>query len=111
MKMVIAFIQPFMAPDVVHALHRVPGLTGATFTDVKGFGRGRPTDSPTAEVLYGTADKVRIEVVVPEDLEDVVAEAIREAARTGNRGDGKIYVLPVDRAVRIATGEEGNVAV
>ncbi len=111
MKMVIAFIQPFMAPDVVHALHRVPGLTGATFTDVKGFGRGRPTDSPTAEVLYGTADKVRIEVVVPEDLEDVVAEAIREAARTGNRGDGKIYVLPVERAVRIATAEEGDDAV
>lgn len=108
MKMVIAFIQPFMAQDVVHALHRVPGLSGATFTDVKGFGRGRPTDTPTAEVLYGTADKVRIEVAVPEDLEDVVVEAIREAARTGNRGDGKIYVLPVERAVRIATAEEGD---
>lgn len=111
MRMVIAFVQPFMAPDVVGALHRVPGLTGATFTDVEGFGRGRPTESPTAEVLYGTAAKVRIEVVVPEALEDVVVRAIREAAHTGNRGDGKIYVLPVDRAVRIASGEEGDAAV
>jgi len=111
MKMVIAFIQPFMAPDVVLALHRVPGLTGATFTDVKGFGRGRPTDSPTSEVLFGTADRIRIEVAVPADCEQVVVRAIQEAAHTGNRGDGKIYVLPVDRAVRIATGEEGDAGV
>lgn len=111
MKMVIAFIQPFMAPDVVHALHRVPGLTGATFTDVKGFGRGRPTDQPSSEVLLGTADRVRVEVVVHEDVEDAVVRAIGEAAHTGNRGDGKIYVLAVDRAVRIATAEEGDHAV
>lgn len=111
MKMVIAVIQPFMAPDVVRALHRVPGLTGATFTDVKGFGRGRPTDQPSSEVLLGTADRVRVEVVVHDDLEDVVAHAIRQAAHTGKRGDGKIYVLPVNRAVRIATAEEGDDAV
>ena len=111
MKMVIAFVQPFMAPEVVLALHQVPGLTGATFTDVKGFGRGRSTDSPTAEVLYGAADKVRIEVVVHEELSDVVVRAIRQAAHTGNRGDGKIYVLSVDRAVRIATADEGDEAV
>jgi nitrogen regulatory protein PII len=111
MKIVIAFIQPFMARDVMRALHGVPGLTGATFTDVKGFGRGRPTESPTAEVLLGTAQRIRIEVAVPENLEEEVVHAIREAAHTGNRGVGKIYVLPVDRAVRIATGEEGNAAV
>lgn len=111
MKQIIAFVQPFMATDVVHALHQVPGLTGATFTDVKGFGRGRPTDVPTAEVLYGTAAKVRVEVVVHDELADAVVDAIREAAHTGKRGDGKIYVLPVDRAVRVATGEEGDDAV
>ena len=111
MRMVIAFVQPFMAPQVVGALHQVPGLTGATFTDAHGFGRGRPTDAPTSEVLYGTAAKVRIEVMVRDDLEEVVVRAIREAAHTGNRGDGKIYVLPVARALRIATDEEGDEAV
>ena len=111
MRMVIAFVQPFMAPQVVSALHQVPGLTGATFTDVKGFGRGQPTDAPTSEVLYGTATKVRIEVMVRDDLEAAVVRAIREAAHTGNRGDGKVYVLPVARALRIATGEEGDEAV
>jgi len=107
MKMVIAFIQPFMAQQVVHALHRVPGLTGASFTEVKGVGRGRPTDAPSAEALYGTSNKVRVEVMVREDIADAVVRALHEGAQTGKRGDGKIYVLPVERAVRIATGEEG----
>lgn len=108
MKMVIAFVQQFMAPHVVAALHQVPGLTGATFTDVRGFGRGRTTDTPDPELLYGTVEKVRVEVMVRDDMESAVVHAIREAGHTGNRGDGKIYVLPVDRAVRIATGEEGH---
>lgn len=108
MKMVIAFVQQFMAPQVIAVLHQVPELTGATFTDVKGFGRGRATDAPDPELLYGTADRVRVEVMVRDEMEDAVVHAIREAAHTGNRGDGKIYVLPVDRAVRIATGQEGD---
>jgi nitrogen regulatory protein P-II 1 len=111
MKLVIASIQPFMAPDVVQALHRVPGLTGATFSEVKGFGRGRATLGANAEALYGTVDKLRIEVVVSDDLEDQVVRAIRTAAHTGNRGDGKIYAVAVTRALRIATGEEGDNAV
>ena len=111
MRVVIAFVQPFMASQVVHALHQIPGLTGATFTDANGFGRGRAIDTPEAEVLYGTADKVRVEVMVRDELEDAVVQVIREAAHTGNRGDGKIYVLPVARAIRIATGEEGDDAV
>ena len=111
MRMIVAFIQPFVAADVVNALHRVPGLTGATFAEVQGFGRGRPSDVPTSEVLYGTADKVRVEIMVRDELETSVVAAIRTAAHTGNRGDGRIYVLPVDRAVRVATGEEGDDAV
>ena len=111
MKMVVAFVQQFMAPQVIAALHQVPELTGATFTEVKGFGRGRTTDTPDPELLYGTTEKVRVEVMVPDDMQNAVVDAIREAAHTGNRGDGKIYVIPVDRAVRIATGQEGeNVA-
>ncbi len=108
MNMVIAFIQPFMAQEVVLALHRVPGLSGASFTDVKGFGRGRPTDSPSSEALYGTSERLRVEVMVPASLADAVVSAIREGAHTGNRGDGKIYVVSVERALRIATGEEGT---
>lgn len=111
MKMVIAFVQPFMATDIAHALQRVPGLTGATFTDVKGFGRGRPADAPTSEVLYGTSAKVRVEVIVHDEIEESVVRAIQEAAHTGNRGDGKIYVLPVDRALRIATAQKEDGAV
>lgn len=111
MRMVIAFIQPFMAPDVVQALHRVPGLTGATFSEVKGFGRGRSSARADSESLHGTSEKLRIEVVVSDDLEDQVVRAIREAAHTGNRGDGKIYAIAVDRALRIATAEEGDNAV
>lgn len=106
MKMIIAYVQSFMAKDVVHALHQVDGVTGATFTEVRGFGMGRRTDTPVPEVLYGTAVKTRVEVVVRNDLETAVVHAIRTAARTGQRGDGKIFVLPVSRGVKIASGAE-----
>jgi nitrogen regulatory protein PII len=111
MRMVIAFVQPFMTDRVEEALHGITGLSGATFTDVKGFGRGRASDVPGSEVLLGTSPKVRVEVIVPDALERAVVLAIRDAARTGNRGDGKVFVLPVSRAVRIATGEEGETAI
>lgn len=111
MKMVIAYIQPFMSDGVEAALHRIEGLTGATFVDVRGFGRGRQADPRDAEVLRGTVPKVRIEVIVPDELEAAVVRAIEGAARTGNRGDGKVVVIPVSRALRVATGEEGDAAV
>ena len=107
MRMIIAYVQPFMAAKVVHALHQIPGLTGATFTEARGFGRGRRTDTFSEEVIAGTADRVRVEVVVPASMEDAIVAAIRGAAHTGNRGDGKIFVLPVERGVRISTREEG----
>ena len=117
MKVVIAFVQPFMAGKVVQALHAVPGLSGATFTEVRGFGRGRAkggkkeTEVEIEEELLGTLSKVRVEAMVPDELEDRVVKAIREAAHTGNRGDGKVYVSSIGRAVRISTVEEGNQAV
>ena len=104
MKMIIAFVQPFMAKDVVHALHQVPGVTGASFTEVRGFGGERRSDTPVPEVIHGTAEKTRVEVVVRDSLEEQVVDAIRIAARTGARGDGKIFVLPVARAVKINSG-------
>jgi nitrogen regulatory protein P-II 1 len=110
--MIIAFVQPFMAQNVVHALHTVPGVSGATFVSARGFGRGRAAGTAMdQEVLLGTAPRVRVEVMVPDSLEDVVVRAIREAAHTGRNGDGKVYVAPVQQAVRISTGEEGEAAV
>ena len=108
MKMVIGYVQPFMAAQVVHALHQVPGLTGATFVNVRGFGRGR---SEKRELLNDGSDKVRVEVMVSDEMEEAVVQAIKSAAQTGNRGDGKIYVARIGRAVRISTGEEGEAAI
>ena len=111
MKMIIAYVQPAAAPRVVEALHRVPGVTGATFVDASGFGRGRGAEAPVPEVLYGAAPRVRVEVMVRDELEETVVHAIRDAAHTGRRGDGKVYVAPLARAVRVSTGEEGDAAV
>lgn len=112
MKTVIAFVQPFMAEKVIQALHGFEGLSGATCTRVHGFGRGRSrTAEQRHEDVAGTVAKVRIEAMVPDRLEDDVVEAIRQAAHTGRKGDGKIYVMPLERAIRIRTGEHGEAAV
>lgn len=111
MRMIVAIVQPFAAGRARDALHQVPGVTGATVTDARGFGRARRPDLPIAEVVAGTVGKVHIEVMVPAEVEDAVVETIRRAAHTGNRGDGKIYVAELTRAVRISTGEEGIIAV
>ena len=107
MKMVIAFVQPFMASQVIQALHEVPGVTGASYSMVRGFGRGRSRDTAVQEALEGGVGKIRFEVVVVDDVENLVVRAIQQAAHTGNDGDGKVYVTSVERALRIATGEEG----
>lgn len=108
MKLVIAYVHPFMAGHVVHALHLLPGVTGASFTDARGFGRARDDNATEPEALHGTTAKVRVEVVVRDGLADAVVDTIRKSARTGHRGDGKVFVCDVNRAFRIATDEEGN---
>ncbi len=108
MKLIIAYVHPFMAGHVVHALHLLPGVTGASFSDSRGFGRVRDDDTTQPEALHGTTAKVRVEVVVRDAMEDVVVAAIRKSARTGHRGDGKVFVCDVHRAFRIATDEEGD---
>lgn len=113
MKMIVAFVQPFMTDKVVQALHAVEGLSGASFWSVHGFGRGRG-EEPGADrhqEILGAIRKVRVEVMVPDALEETVVRTIREAARTGRKGDGKIYVVALQRALRIRTGEEGETAV
>ena len=113
MKMVIAYVKSFMAPPVIDALHALPELTGATFSTVQGFGRGRAKGSKAAAEgeFVGTSARMRVEALVPDALADQVVEAIATAARTGNPGDGKICVMPVDHVLRIRTGEVDEQAI
>ncbi len=112
MKKVEAIIKPFKLDDVKEVLSEV-GVEGMTVTEVKGFGR----TGGKSEVYRGSAyvvdfvPKVKIEIVVPDRLVHDVIDAIQRAARTGRIGDGKIFVLPVEHAVRIRTGETGEDAI
>ena len=112
MKMVVAYIPPFVKDVVLKALQDTPELPGASIGEVHGFGRGRGArerESLATELgNHGTLRKLRLETMVPDELEDVVVQKIREAANIDQAGNGKIYVLSLDRAVRIRTGEEGD---
>ena len=109
MKKVEAIIKPFKLDEVKDALSET-GIRGMTVTEVKGFGR----TGGKKEVYRGSAyvvdfvPKVKLEIVVPDDLVHQVVDIIERAAKTGRIGDGKIFVLPVDDAVRIRTGERGD---
>ena len=113
MKLVVAYIQPFMAEKVIQALQKIDGLSGASFSRVRGFGRGRTGggDSTRREELLGALEKVRVETLIPDRLQSDVVAAIRRAAHTGRKGDGKICVLAVEEAVRIRTGEQDDAVV
>ena len=106
MKLVMAIIKPFKLDDVREALTPL-GVQGLTVSEVKGFGRqkGQTEIYRGAEYHVNFLPKVKIEVAVSSELVDQVVEAIMRAAQTGKIGDGKIFVLDIDRAVRIRTGE------
>ena len=113
MKMIIAFIQPHRLDRVTRALEHVAAFPGMTVTESRGFGREKvevETEDRRAS-LKDYTDTARIEVVAHAGQVDGILAAITEAAHTGQRGDGKIFVLPVDRALRIKTREEGEAAV
>ena len=112
MKLVSAVMKPFKLDDVREALADV-GVQGITVTEVKGFGRqkGHTELYRGAEYVIDFLPKVKIEVVVEDVLVENVIEAITQAARTGRIGDGKIFVLGVDEAVRIRTGDRGADAI
>jgi len=101
-----AIIKPFKLDEVKEALGSV-GIQGMTVTEVKGFGRqkGHKEIYRGAEYLVDLLPKIKVETVVPSDMVDQVVEKIVAAARTGTIGDGKIFVTPVERIVRIRTGE------
>ncbi len=112
MKLVQAVIKPFKLDDVREALTEI-GITGMTAIEVKGFGRqkGHTELYRGAEYVVDFLPKIKLEIVITDDQVDAVIEAITQAAQTGKIGDGKIFVLPVEQAIRIRTGEEGNDAV
>ena len=106
MKLVIAIIKPFKLDDVREALTPL-GVQGLTVSEVKGFGRqkGQTEIYRGAEYHVNFLPKVKIEVAVTAEMADQVVEAIMRSAQTGKIGDGKIFVMDIDRAVRIRTGE------
>jgi len=111
MKLIKAVIKPFKLDDVRQALSEV-GVQGITVSEVKGFGRqkGHTELYRGAEYVVDFLPKVKLETAVADDKVDAVIEAIRNAANTGKIGDGKIFVLPVEQAIRIRTGEAGEEA-
>jgi nitrogen regulatory protein P-II 1 len=111
-KKIEAVIKPFKLDDVKDALHEV-GVSGITVTEVKGFGRqkGHTELYRGAEYVIDFLPKVKVEVVVEDVIVENVVEAITQAARTGRIGDGKIFVFPIDEAVRIRTGDRGADAI
>lgn len=112
MKLITSIIKPFKLDEVREALAEI-GVTGLTVTEVKGFGRqkGHTELYRGAEYVVDFLPKVKVEVVIPNDRVETVTEAIVKAARTGKIGDGKIFVSPIEHAIRIRTGEEDDAAV
>ena len=109
MKRITAIIKPFRLDDVREALS-ANGISGMTVTEVKGFGRqkGHTELYRGAEYVVDFLPKVKLEFVVPDERVDDCLEAVIASAQTGRIGDGKIFVEPVERAIRIRTGEEGE---
>jgi nitrogen regulatory protein P-II 1 len=108
-ELITAIIKPHKLDDVKEAL-LANGVTGLTATEVKGFGRqkGHSENFRGAEYTIDFVPKLKIEVVVPAEIADRVVEVIAEAARTGKIGDGKIWSVPLDRLIRVRTGDMGT---
>jgi len=112
MKKIEAVIKPFKLDDVKEALNEI-GIQGMTISEVKGYGRqkGHTEIYRGAEYVVDFIPKVKIEIVVEASRVDEVIDKIKDAATTGKIGDGKIFVLPVETAVRVRTGERGTDAI
>lgn len=110
MKEIRAYIQPFKLSKVTNALQKIAGFPGISMAEIQGFGRGRVRE-PGDQIIREFVPKIRLETVVKNELVEEVVRTIKKAAHTGNPGDGVIFVLPVEQAVRIRTGEMDREAV
>jgi len=112
MKKIEAIIKPFKLDEVKDALNEI-GIQGMTVTEVKGFGRqkGHTELYRGAEYVVDFIPKIKIDIVVADDIADKVVETVQNAAKTGKIGDGKIFVYPIENIIRIRTGETGETAV
>ena len=112
MKKIEAIIKPFKLDDVREALTEM-GITGMTVSEVKGFGRqkGHTEIYRGAEYVVDFLPKVKLELVLADDMVERVVDVIVEVARSGKIGDGKIFILPVDEIIRIRTGEKDEAAI
>jgi nitrogen regulatory protein PII len=112
MKEIKAYIKPHMLSKVTRALQKIEGLTGMSVVDVRGFGRGRAQGAPRGdEDLLDYSLRMKIEIICKDERVEEIVSLIEKTAHTGLRGDGKIFVTPVEMAVRISTGERGDSAV
>jgi nitrogen regulatory protein P-II 1 len=112
MKKIEAIIKPFKLDEVKEALHEI-GLQGITVLEAKGFGRqkGHTELYRGAEYVVDFLPKVKIELVIDDALVERAVEAIQQSAHTGRIGDGKIFIIPVEEAIRVRTGERGTEAI
>jgi nitrogen regulatory protein P-II 1 len=112
MKKVEAIIKPFKLDEVKEALSAI-GVQGMTVSEVKGFGRqkGHTELYRGAEYVVDFLPKVKLDIIVPDEIVSQVVDTIQRAAKTGRIGDGKIFVLPIEEVVRIRTGEKGSDAI
>jgi nitrogen regulatory protein PII len=115
MKMITAIIQPFMLVKVEHQLEAVKGFPGMTVTDVRGFGREKTQQESghqhrTSEDATDFVKKVRIDIAAPDAVATQIVNVLVGAGHTGNPGDGKVFVWPLETAIRIRTGEAADAA-
>ena len=112
MKEIKAIIQTFRLESVYEALEVIEGLPGLTVSQVAGWGKTQGRDEgEVVEAEHTFADKTKLEIVVPDSMVEQVVEIITNAARTGNIGDGKIFIYEVDDVIKIRTGDRGDAAI
>jgi nitrogen regulatory protein PII len=113
MKKIEAYIKSHRLTEVIEDLHGIEGLTGVSVFDIRGFGRSRGKNEPVHIVdnMITWVPHVKLEIVCRDDLVETVVGAIQQGAHTGLRADGKIYIYPVEDAIRISTAERGERAV
>jgi nitrogen regulatory protein P-II 1 len=113
MKEIKAIIRPFRLLEVTEELHKIEGLPGVTVSEIKGFGKSRARNAQD-KIVYEMVEfvpRIKLEVVVNDEMADDVVSVIQKVAHTGNTGDGKIFVIHVEEAVKIRTNERGRDAI